>query len=59
MHLTMIHFESLKTMFGYIQEACPVRTNTVHFINSNFMLQRLLSLCKTFMKQGTVAKVKT
>ncbi|CAH1111794.1 unnamed protein product [Psylliodes chrysocephalus] len=57
MHMTMLHIEALRTIFAYVQEACPIKLKTIHFVNSNLMLQKILSFCKIFMKQELIEKI--
>ncbi|CAG9831433.1 unnamed protein product [Diabrotica balteata] len=51
MHLTRLKLGPLKKFFHYVQEALPVQLKEVHILNANYIMEKILAMCKPFMKK--------
>ncbi|XP_022186334.1 retinaldehyde-binding protein 1 [Nilaparvata lugens] len=50
-HLAKTNMSTLKKMFKYIQEAAPVRLKSIHMINMNYFIEKVMSFVKPFMNK--------
>ncbi|CAB3224773.1 unnamed protein product [Arctia plantaginis] len=48
-HLTRINLSIVRKIFQYVQEAVPVRVQAIHVLNTEPILDKLLSLTKPFL----------
>lgn len=50
-HATKLNIGGLRKFLSYLQDALPVRLKSMHYLNTNKLLDMILSMVRPFMKK--------
>ncbi|XP_011693795.1 PREDICTED: alpha-tocopherol transfer protein-like [Wasmannia auropunctata] len=50
-HLTRLSVNGIRKYFEYLQEGMPMRLKAIHIINAVWFMDKVLALCRPFMKR--------
>ncbi|XP_054281187.1 alpha-tocopherol transfer protein-like [Macrosteles quadrilineatus] len=50
-HLAKANISSIKKMFQYVQEGAPIRLKSIHMVNMNYFVEKVMTFVKPFMNK--------
>lgn len=57
MHLTRLKLGTVQKVLHYLQESLPCQLKEIHIVNTNYLFEKVLYLCKPFLKKELMEMV--
>ncbi|RZC42609.1 alpha-tocopherol transfer protein-like, partial [Asbolus verrucosus] len=59
MHLTCLKIGAIKKFLEFLQEAMPLRIQSVHILNTNYLFDKILAIARAFIRSELMSVIKT
>lgn len=57
MHVTRLKLGAMKVFFEFLQEAMPLKIQSIYIINATYIFDKMLALARAFIKNDMMAIV--